>query len=300
MLSELHRTRPHAAGSRQFSGAVSHRITPVTSSIRSIPQHRQQHVCAATQLKDVLELLINKQDLTEKQAQDTMMDILKEFSPEQASAFLVLLRAKGETAAEVAGLAKAMMTEVQTVHAQHDVVDIVGTGGDGIGSVNISTGACIIAAAAGARVAKHGNRSVSSLCGSADVLEALGVAIDLGPQGVQRCIAEAGLGFMYAPRYHPAMKRIRPIRSALKIRTIFNILVRRFGSRHGSRPQQSKQSMQPGWCLSVYVMHAQAAPCSQCCNTNAPYGNGLSSKCCFCFSSARLCQAGYMHALPLC
>jgi anthranilate phosphoribosyltransferase len=174
----------------------------------------------------VLELLISRQDLSEQQSQDTMHGILQDFSPEQAAAFLVLLRAKGETPAEVAGLAKALMSEALQVQHNHRVVDIVGTGGDGIGSVNISTGACVIAAAAGAYVAKHGNRSVSSLCGSADVLEALGVAIDLGPAGVQRCIDEAGVGFMYAPRYHPAMKRIRGVRSALKIRTIFNILVR--------------------------------------------------------------------------
>lgn len=185
---------------------------------------RPASAAATPPLRDILEMLIEGKDLTEKQSQDTMMDILSEFSGEQAAAFLVLLRAKGETAAEVTGLARAMLSEVQAVSTHRDVVDIVGTGGDGIGSVNISTGACIIAAAAGARVAKHGSRSVSSLCGSADVLEALGVAIDLGPQGVSRCIDEASLGFMYAPRYHPAMKRIRPIRSALKIRTIFNIL----------------------------------------------------------------------------
>lgn len=98
------------------------------------------------------------------------------------------------------------------------VVDIVGTGGDGIDSVNISTGACIVAAAAGARVAKHGSRSNSSLCGSADVLEALGVAMDLGPEGVSACIDQAGLAFMYAPRYHPAMAKVRPVRTALKVR----------------------------------------------------------------------------------
>lgn len=177
-------------------------------------------------LKDVLELLVDKVDLSEQQARSAMASILHDFSPEQAAAFLVLLRAKGETPAEVSGLAKAMMDCVIPVHlpAGQGTVDIVGTGGDGIGSVNISTGACIIAAAAGARVAKHGNRSVSSLCGSADVLEALGVSIGLGPEGVARCIEDAGVGFMFAPRYHPAMARVRPVRSALKIRTVFNML----------------------------------------------------------------------------
>ncbi|KAF6253090.1 anthranilate phosphoribosyltransferase [Scenedesmus sp. NREL 46B-D3] len=211
--------RPHAGPSRH----CSHHVAP-RRVFSSAGDRRQVQQCAATPLKDVLELLISRQELSEQQAQDTMHGILQDFSPEQAAAFLVLLRAKGETPAEVAGLAKALMSEALQVQHDHRVVDIVGTGGDGIGSVNISTGACVIAAAAGAYVAKHGNRSVSSLCGSADVLEALGVAIDLGPAGVQRCIDEAGVGFMYAPRYHPAMKRIRGVRSALKIRTIFNIL----------------------------------------------------------------------------
>ena len=104
------------------------------------------------------------------------------------------------------------------------MLDIVGTGGDGIGSVNISTGATVIAAAAGARVAKHGNRSVSSLCGSADVLEALGVRVDLGAAGVAACVDRAGVGFMFAPRFHPAMRAVVPVRRALRVRTVFNVL----------------------------------------------------------------------------
>lgn len=147
--------------------------------------------------------------------------------PEQAAAFVALLRAKGETPAEVAGMAKALLaTGVRCTPSspRGTLLDIVGTGGDGIGSVNISTGACVVAAAAGARVAKHGGRSVSSLCGAADVVEALGVAMDLGPAGVAACVDEAGLGFMYAPRYSPAMARVRPVRSALGVRTAFNIL----------------------------------------------------------------------------
>lgn len=221
--------------------ACSH--TQRRSSRPAVATHQQQHhrhlravvvpsAEAATQaptmpLKDVLELLVDRVDLSEQQARSAMASILHDFSPEQAAAFMVLLRAKGETPAEVAGLAKAMMdcvTPVKLSSSGQGVVDIVGTGGDGIGSVNISTGACIVAAAAGARVAKHGSRSASSLCGSADVLEALGVSIGLGPEGVARCIDEAGVGFMFAPRYHPAMARVRPIRSALKIRTVFNML----------------------------------------------------------------------------
>ena len=140
------------------------------------------------------------------------------------AAFLVLLRAKGETAEEIAGLANAMRDLCVPVKTPYDVLDIVGTGGDGIGSVNISTGATVIAAAAGAKVAKHGSRSVSSLCGSADVLEALGIAVELDPAGVNLCLEEAGVGFMFAPSFHPAMKAVVPVRKALKVRTAFNML----------------------------------------------------------------------------
>lgn len=136
----------------------------------------------------------------------------------------MLLRAKGETAEEIAGLARAMKDLCVPVHTSADVVDIVGTGGDGIGSVNISTGATVVAAAAGAKVAKHGSRSVSSLCGSADVLEALGVAIDIGAEGVAKCIEEASVGFMFAPKFQPAMKAVVPVRRALKVRSAFNML----------------------------------------------------------------------------
>lgn len=108
--------------------------------------------------------------------------------------------------------------------ARTGTVDIVGTGGDGIGSVNISTGACVIAASAGARVAKHGNRSVSSLCGAADVVEALGVAIDVGPSGVVPVLDAASVAFMYAPVFHPAMAAVAPVRKALRVRTAFNLL----------------------------------------------------------------------------
>lgn len=175
-------------------------------------------------MKDIIETLITREDLTEQQAEGALLSLLDDFSAEQTSAFLVLLRAKGETPEEIAGMAKAFLKHGVHVKTAKGVVDIVGTGGDGIGSVNISTGASVIVAAAGGRVAKHGNRSVSSLCGSADVLEALGVAIDLGPEGVARCVDQTGVGFMFAPRYHPAMKVVRPVRSALKVRTAFNML----------------------------------------------------------------------------
>lgn len=198
-------------GSRPLQGACCNRLS-----------HTKIH--SVRPLREVLEDLIAKKNLTQGEAERAFTGMMNEFVPEQMSAFLVLLRAKGETADEIAGLAKAMLERAVVVDSSHDVVDIVGTGGDGIGSVNISTGACVIAAAAGAKVAKHGNRSVSSLCGSADVLEALNVAIDLGPEAISACIKEAGIAFMYAPRYHPAMKAVRPIRAALKVRTALNIL----------------------------------------------------------------------------
>lgn len=147
-----------------------------------------------------------------------------EINVAQAAAFMVLLHSKGETPQEIAGLAEAMQTKSVPVHTNCDVLDIVGTGGDGIGSVNISTGACVLAAAAGAHVAKHGNRAVSSSCGAADVLEALGVAVELSPSSVAACIEQTNLGFMYAPYYHPVMKSVKAVRSALQVRTTLNML----------------------------------------------------------------------------
>jgi anthranilate phosphoribosyltransferase len=190
----------------------SHRPTPHAHPHPSIPTSQ------------VLETLLARTDLTQAQAQDTMHALLAGASPAQIAAFLVLLRAKGETGPEVAGLAEAMLAVGTPVSAGPGVLDIVGTGGDGIGSVNISTGATVIAAAAGARVAKHGNRSVSSLCGSADVVEALGVPLELGPDGIVACLDGAGIAFMYAPVFHPAVAAVGPIRKALKVRTAFNIL----------------------------------------------------------------------------
>ena len=177
-------------------------------------------------LASVIEQLCKGRDLTEDQAKATLYDLVEgaDSTPEQMAAFIVLLRAKGETPAEIAGLAKAMDAMSVRVKTPYDVLDIVGTGGDGIGSVNISTGATVVAAAAGARVAKHGSRSVSSLCGSGDVVEAFGVELELGPKGIAQCIEEVGLGFMFAPTYHPAMKVVRPVRKSLGVRTAFNML----------------------------------------------------------------------------
>ncbi|MCU1335528.1 MAG: anthranilate phosphoribosyltransferase [Bryobacterales bacterium] len=143
----------------------------------------------------------------------------------EIAGFLVALKMKGETAAEVAGFARAMRDRMIVVDAGPDVIDTSGTGGDGCGTFNISTAAAIVMAGAGARVAKHGNRSISSNSGSADVLEALGVRVTgVTPEESGRSIRETGIGFLFAPALHPAMKHAQPVRRALKIRTVFNLL----------------------------------------------------------------------------
>ncbi|RWR81624.1 Glycosyl transferase [Cinnamomum micranthum f. kanehirae] len=174
--------------------------------------------------KDIIESLINRVDLSEEEAEATLNFLLDEADEAKISAFLVLLSTKGETYEEIVGLARAMIKCCKKVEGVAGAVDIVGTGGDGANTVNISTGASILAAASGAKVAKQGNRSSSSACGSADVLEALGVVFDLDPEGVKKCLKEVGIGFMMAPKYHPAMKVVSPVRKKLKVKTVFNIL----------------------------------------------------------------------------
>ncbi|HEY6565936.1 MAG TPA: anthranilate phosphoribosyltransferase [Actinomycetota bacterium] len=147
-----------------------------------------------------------------------------EATPGQIGGFLMALRTKGETADEVEGLARTMLEFADPVATPAPVVDVVGTGGDRSGTFNISTVAAIVTAAAGAPVAKHGNRAASSHCGSADVLEALGVKIDLDANGVERCIAEAGIGFLFAPVFHPSMAHAGPVRRELRVPTVFNYL----------------------------------------------------------------------------
>jgi len=137
---------------------------------------------------------------------------------------LMALRVRGETVDEITGAVTVMRAKMLRVTAPADAVDIVGTGGDGSGSVNVSTCASFIVAGAGVPVAKHGNRALSSRSGAADVLAALGVKIDLSPEQVSRCVAEAGIGFMFAPNHHPAMKNVGPTRVELATRTIFNLL----------------------------------------------------------------------------
>jgi anthranilate phosphoribosyltransferase len=173
-----------------------------------------------------LNRVIDGHDLSREEARDAMTTIMEgEATPAQIGAFLVALRIKGETADEIAGCAEAMREHVLPVHpSRQDLVDTAGTGGDGAQTLNISTAAALVAAAAGAGVAKHGNRAVSSASGSADVLEALGFRLELPPERIERSIDELGFGFLFAQAHHPAMKHAAPVRRELATRTVFNVL----------------------------------------------------------------------------
>ncbi|CAM9151319.1 unnamed protein product [Discosporangium mesarthrocarpum] len=175
-------------------------------------------------LKPYLEKLIAGENLEATETEDAWVQIMGGSSPEQVAAMLCLMRMKGETSTEIAGCVKGMKSVAIPVTVDGTLLDIVGTGGDGAHTINISTASVILAAAAGAKVCKFGNRSVSSLCGSADVLEALGISVDLTPEQVSKCCEESGVAFMFAPNHYPAMKNVAPVRKALGVRTVFNIL----------------------------------------------------------------------------
>jgi anthranilate phosphoribosyltransferase len=175
----------------------------------------------------VLGTLLEGDDLDPDVARSAMAEILDgAASPAQISAFVVALRMKGETVPELVGMVEAMLDASTRVEIDlgQPVIDVVGTGGDRAHTINVSTLAAIVVAGAGGQVCKHGNRAASSACGAADLLEALGVAIELGPDGVAACVQEAGMGFCFAPRYHPAMRHAGPSRRDLGIPTAFNIL----------------------------------------------------------------------------
>ena len=179
----------------------------------------------ANQLKRYLNKIAGREDLSEDEMA-AVLDLLGSgvATPVQMGAFLMGLRTKGESIAEITGAAKFLRARMTTVDAPPNAVDIVGTGGDNHGTYNVSTCAAIVAAGAGLIVAKHGNRSVSSLSGASDVLQALGVKLDVPPVTVARAISTAGVGFLWAPMHHPAMKQWAPIRAGLGLRTLFNVL----------------------------------------------------------------------------
>ena len=170
--------------------------------------------------------LLDGHDLAREQAREAMNTIMRgDATQAQIAGFLIALRAKGETADEIAGCAEAMREHVLRVRPQRqDLVDIVGTGGDGANTYNISTAAALVAAGAGAGIAKHGNRAASSATGAADVLEALGFRLELEPERIERSIDELGFGFLFAQAHHPAMRYAAPVRRELATRTVFNVL----------------------------------------------------------------------------
>ncbi|HWV01349.1 MAG TPA: anthranilate phosphoribosyltransferase [Devosia sp.] len=176
-------------------------------------------------IKGALGKIASRQDLTGAEMRDVMGTIMSgEATPSQIGAFLMGLRVKGETVGEIAAAVSILREKMVPVEAPDDVVDIVGTGGDGAETLNISTATAIVVASAGVPVAKHGNRALSSKSGASDVLQALGVKIDLTPEQISRCINEAGIGFMFAPAHHQAMKHVGPTRAEIGTRTMFNLL----------------------------------------------------------------------------
>jgi anthranilate phosphoribosyltransferase len=177
-------------------------------------------------IQEVISKLLDGTQLTRAEARAVMDEIMRgEATPAQIAGFLIALRSKGETPDEITGCAEAMRDHVLVVRPRRDdLVDTAGTGGDGAHTINISTAAALLAAAAGAAVAKHGNRAVSSACGSADVLEALGFTLEQEPQRIEKSIDELGFGFLFAPAHHPAMRHAAAVRKELATRTVFNVL----------------------------------------------------------------------------
>ena len=170
-------------------------------------------------------MVVSGSSLTVEEASSVMRQImLGETTPAQLGSFLTALSLKGESIEEIAGMATVMREFALRVNVDGMIVDSVGTGGDGLNTFNISTASGLVAAGAGLKVAKHGNRAASGTCGSADVLEELGVNIELSPEGVERCIRESGIGFMFAQAFHPSMRHAGSVRREIGIRTVFNIL----------------------------------------------------------------------------
>jgi anthranilate phosphoribosyltransferase len=176
-------------------------------------------------IKAALNKIADRQDLTGEEMRSVMRIIMAgEATPSQIGAFLMGMRIKGETVGEIAAAVSILREQMVPVSAPDGAIDIVGTGGDGLGSLNISTATALVVAAAGVPVAKHGNKALSSKSGSSQALEALGVKLDLTPEQIGNSIAQAGIGFMFAPSHHPAMRHVGPARSEMGVRTLFNLL----------------------------------------------------------------------------
>jgi anthranilate phosphoribosyltransferase len=217
-------------------------------------------------IKAALNKIAARQDLTGEEMRGVMTSIMQgEATPSQIGAFLMGLRVKGETVGEIAAAVSILREKMVAVEAPEDVIDIVGTGGDGAETLNISTATAIVTAASGIPVAKHGNRALSSKSGASDVLQALGVKIDLTPEQISRCIREAGIGFMFAPAHHPAMKHVGPSRAEMGTRTMFNLLGPQSnpaGARRYMLGVYSKQWVEPvaaallaNRAISAWVVH---------------------------------------------
>lgn len=203
---------------------------PGSAPSRRIASHQKPHTEQregnATMIREAIRKVVDGQHLTEDEARAAMECIMNgEATPSQIAAFITALRMKGETVDEIVGCARAMRDKAERIRPRAKVViDTCGTGGDGANTFNISTAAAFVAAGAGCSVAKHGNRSVSSRCGSADVLEGFGIRIDLEPAQVERCIDEIGIGFIFAPVFHKAMRHAVGPRREIGVRTVFNVL----------------------------------------------------------------------------
>ena len=220
-------------------------------------------------IREALAAIVNeKRSLSENEAAAVMEEIMTgEATPAQLGAFLIALRQKGETAEEIAGMARVMRQKAQRVEYEGPLLDTCGTGGDGAGTFNVSTAAAFVAAGAGVRVAKHGNRAASSACGSADVLEALGAKIDLTPPQVAHCIQETGFGFMFAQSFHPSMRFAAGPRREIGVRTVFNILgplTNPAGARHqvlgvadGTLAEKMAEVLARLGCQHALVVHSE-------------------------------------------
>ena len=219
-------------------------------------------------IKEAISQIVSGHSLTMDEASQVMGEIMEgQVTPAQFGAFVTALRLKGETVEEIAGMAKTMRARAVRVTIDEPVVDTCGTGGDNAATFNISTAAAFVVAGAGAKVAKHGNRAMSSKCGSADVLEALGVKIDLTAEQVQRCLKEVGIGFMFAPSFHPAMKYAAGPRKEIGIRTVFNILgpltnpagaqAQVLGVADGALVEKMAKVLQLLGCYHALVVHSE-------------------------------------------